>query len=165
MAYLLDTNVFIQAWHFNYRQNDCPEFWCWLKQMDEENRVYSVEEVYDEIERKDDGLADWIDSLSSHFFISTDNWLLSNYHEIAEWVEDQSYKNSAKRDFLKHDVADGFLIARAYLSGGEYKVVTEEKWSDSRHKVKIPNVCCNFNVTYMTTHEMLCEEQVPFALD
>lgn len=68
MAYLLDTDVLIQAWRFDYRQDSCPKFWCWLIQKNVESEVYSIKKVLDEIKRGGDGLADWAGNLDDNFF-------------------------------------------------------------------------------------------------
>lgn len=73
MAYLLDTNVFIQSWNFDYQRDFCPEFWNWLVQMNRENKIYSINEVLNEIRRKDDELAGRVERLDDDFFIEIDS--------------------------------------------------------------------------------------------
>lgn len=67
MAYLLDTNVFIQAWNGDYKPDYRPEFWEWLIQKNVENEVYSIKKVLDEIKNGDDGLVDWAKNLDDIF--------------------------------------------------------------------------------------------------
>ena len=48
-AYLLDTNVFIQAKNLHYGFDFCPAFWTWLIEKNSEKKVFSIEKVRDEI--------------------------------------------------------------------------------------------------------------------
>ncbi|ASC73377.1 hypothetical protein XM38_043420 [Halomicronema hongdechloris C2206] len=43
MAYLLDTNIFIQAKNDYYGFDLCPGFWAWLEQQNEANTVFTHE--------------------------------------------------------------------------------------------------------------------------
>ena len=49
MAYLLDTNVFIQAKNLHYSFDFCPAFWEWLIAQNSEQRVFSIEQLAGEI--------------------------------------------------------------------------------------------------------------------
>ena len=69
MAYLLDTNVFIQARKLYYGMDFCPAFWDWLITKHAEGQVFSVKKVYDEIAASNDELVDWVDELDGSFFI------------------------------------------------------------------------------------------------
>ena len=50
-------------------------------------------------------------------------------------------------------VADSYLIAHAAAMGHE--IVTHEISSDSRKKVKIPDVCAGLGIEYLTPSGML----------
>ena len=66
MAYLLDTNVFIDASETYYANDICPGFWRWLSQADQ---IRSIKEVKDELLKGNDGLSRWIKAkLSNDFF-------------------------------------------------------------------------------------------------
>ena len=47
--YLLDANVFIQAKNLHYGFDFCPAFWSWLDQEHANERVFSVEGVFEEV--------------------------------------------------------------------------------------------------------------------
>ena len=51
MAYLLDTNVFIQAWNLHYGFDFCPAFWDWLLRENNAGEVYSIERVRGELKQ------------------------------------------------------------------------------------------------------------------
>ncbi len=60
MLYLLDANVLIDANRDYYPIDRVPEFWEWLADAGENNRVKIPLEVYEEIKKGDDDLAEWI---------------------------------------------------------------------------------------------------------
>ena len=57
MAYLLDSNIFIQAKNLHYGFDFCPAFWDWLVQGKEQGSVLSIERVGTELISGDDELA------------------------------------------------------------------------------------------------------------
>lgn len=56
MAYLIDSDVFIQAKDRHYGLDFCPAFWDWLLAANGDGRVFSVEQVGDELAGHDDAL-------------------------------------------------------------------------------------------------------------
>lgn len=158
MAYLLDTNVFIQAWNLGYKWDRCSEFWHWLVQKNEENIIYSIKEVLNEIKRKDDELARWVEGINGNFFIEVNSNVESKLKDIDNWIKAQNYAGAAV-DALKKG-AGSFLVAHALSVQDGFKVVTLEKRSNS--KSKIPNVCDSFNIDCIMTDEMLRRERAPF---
>lgn len=161
MAYLLDANVFIAAKDLYYGFDFCPAFWDWLIRRNETGHVFSVERIGDELTGGDDQLADWANERGGTFFLPADATALPALNTIAEWVNQQAqYTPAAKNTFLQ--VADYYLIAQA-LAGG-HTIVTHEKPENSRHRVKIPNVCLAVRVRYVNTFEMLRRERARFIL-
>ena len=59
MAYLLDSDTFIQAKNLHYGLDFCPGFWDWIVREHAANRVFSIEKVGDELEAGTDELATW----------------------------------------------------------------------------------------------------------
>ena len=49
MAYLLDSNVFIQAGNLHYGIDFCPAFWDWLRHANDAGNVLSIIQVQDEL--------------------------------------------------------------------------------------------------------------------
>ena len=160
MAYLLDTNVFIQAWNIDYRQDCYPQFWDWLIQMNEEGKIYSIKEVLNEMRMKDNGLAEWAGKLNDKFFIEMNSDVESKLKDIDEWINKQNYKGAAVDNFKSG--ADIFLIAHALSAQGRFKVVTRESRKKPK-SIKIPIVCDNFEIECIDTNEMLKREHAPFV--
>ena len=60
------------------------------------------------------------------------------------------------------EVADYYLVAQAYA--GQHAVVTHERASGSRRKIKIPDVCIGLDIKCVTPYEMLRNERACFVL-
>ena len=109
MAYLLDANVFIQAKNLHYGMDFCPAFWDWLIANNQQQKVYSIEKVGDEIEAGNDQLAKWADQRSLAFFLKPDSAMLSALGKVSAWATDQGYDPAAVNTFFQ--VADYYLVA------------------------------------------------------
>jgi len=68
MAYLLDSNVFIEAKRRYYGFDFCPAFWDWLIEAAGKGLVFSVEKVRDELITGGDELSDWPMPWERRFF-------------------------------------------------------------------------------------------------
>lgn len=58
MAYVLDSNVFIEAKNRYYAFDICPGFWDWLHAAHESGQVFSIEAVKQELTSRDDELTE-----------------------------------------------------------------------------------------------------------
>jgi hypothetical protein len=160
MAYLLDSNVFIQAKNLHYGMDFCPAFWDWLNKQNEAEQVFSIEKVADELVAGDDELSKWADQKGGRFFLPPDNKVLGALPKVSEWVMGQQYDPAAISTFFQ--VADYYLVAHAL--GHSYVVVTHEIASDAVRKVKIPNACIGLKIKFMNPYEMLRRERARFVL-
>ncbi len=115
----------------------------------------------DEIIGGDDRLAEWVSALGKGFFLPAEAATVGPLGTVAQWVNQQDeHTPAAKNTFLQ--VADYYLLAQALA--GEHIVVTHEKPENSRHRVKIPNVCLGFGVRHLNTFDMLRREGARFIL-
>ena len=160
MAYLLDTNVFIEAKRRYYGLDFCPAFWEWLIKKNKAKTVYSIEKVGDEIAAGDDELSDWAAQRGDNFFLKPDEKLLSVLGQVSDWVTNQNYEPAAINTFLQD--ADYYLVAHALAHG--YTVVTHEVAAASKKIIKIPNVCIGLKIKCMNPFEMLRHERARFIL-
>ena len=159
MAYLLDSDVFIQAKNLHYGLDFCPAFWDWLLAENEAGRVFSIERVETELRAGADELATWAEGRDG-FFLEPDQLVLPALSTVSQWVSGQGYAPAAVSTFLQ--VADYYLVAHALAHG--HVVVTHEVPSASARKVKIPNVCIGLRVKCMNPFEMLRRERARFIL-
>jgi len=160
MAYLIDANVFIQAKNLHYGFDFCPAFWDWLIENNSNRIVFSIEKVADELIAGNDELAQWARDRGSAFFLSPDINVINAFGQVSKWVWSQHYEPAAVNTFLQ--VADYYLIAHALAHN--FTVVTHEIPSDSRKRIKIPNVCIGLGLRFMTPYEMLRIERARFVL-
>jgi hypothetical protein len=162
VSYLLDANVFIQAKNFHYGFDFCPAFWDWLIASNHGGLVYSIEKVGDELEAGSDELATWAAQRGSAFFIEPNAATLPALGRVSSWASasGQAYEPGAINTFLQ--VADYYLIAQA-LTRGDI-VVSHEIASNTKKRVKIPDVCLGLGIKCVTPFEMLRTERARFVL-
>lgn len=160
MAYLLDSNVFIEGWKRHYAPDICPGFWEWILAMDKAGEVLSIERVRDELLGRDDPLAEWARERPRAFFPDVDAAVLPHLATLATWVRAQRYRPEAVAEFL--DSADYYLIATAMAHG--HVVVTHERPSDAVRKVKIPEPCIAHNVSFVDPFGMLRRSRARLVL-
>lgn len=160
MAYLLDSDVLIRAKNDHYGFDFCPGFWIWLELANGAGVVHSVDAVYRELVAGDDDLAEWAKAKKS-FFLPTTAAELQSLGAINRWANDSpDYTANAKAEFS--GAADSFLIAHA-MAGG-HTIVTHERASDGKKRVKIPNAALANGIEVATPFEMLRSERVRLLL-
>jgi hypothetical protein len=161
MAYLLDTDVFIQAKNLHYGFDFCPAFWDWILARHQEGSVFSIEKVKDELVVGDDELAEWAKSREPSFFSSPDASVLPALATTTNWaVGEERYEQVAVNGFLQH--TDYYLVATTLAKG--HVVVSHEVPSNSPKKIKIPDACISLGIKFVNPFEMLRRERANFIL-
>lgn len=160
MAYLLDTNVFIDASETYYANDICPSFWRWLSHADQ---IRSIKEVKDELLKGNDGLSRWIKAeLSNDFFRPISGNTRKRMSAIADYVLNQlggNYSMEVRQEFLQG--ADSWLIAAA-MENGDTIVTHEKRNIDHREtkKVYLPTVAKAFDIRCIRIYNVLRELKV-----
>lgn len=152
--FVLDANVFIQANLGYYAPDICPSFWQALLEAFRNGQIVSIDKVRDEIFRIDDNLSEWVKIESSAMFVSSEvQPVVDTFREMVDWVQqNQQFTDAAKSEFA--DAADGWIAAYACVH--QATVVTLETYdADIKRKVKLPNVCRQFNIDYINTFDLL----------
>lgn len=160
MAYLLDSNTFIEAKRRYYGLDFCPAYWDWLDNAHADQSVFSVDQVAVELLAGNDELVPWVRARRNAFFLQPDQTVLQSLSALSTWATGGQYNQSAVTTFL--GAADSYLVAHAHAHG--HVVVTHEGVSNSPKDVKIPNACAAMNVQWMNTFQMLRIEQARFIL-
>jgi len=160
MAYLLDSNVFIQAKNLYYGFDFCPAFWDWLDEAHAAGTVFSIEKVADELIGGSDELATWAQQRISAFFVQPDAAMIPSLQATSLWANSGEYEPAAVTTFLQG--ADYYLVAHAHAH--RHTVVTHEVVAHSTKKIKIPNVCLGMSVKCMNPFEMLRAERARFVI-
>ena len=165
--FLIDANIMIQAHRLYYPFDFSSAFWDALIREHKKRRIFSISHVKREICRssepeKADLLEQWVrDVLPDSFFLEPDDAVILQYKAIMQWSNSQlRYGSGAQAHFASG--ADGWLIA--YAAVHDMVVVTHEKPEPNSARIKIPDVCLKFNVTYVNTFEMLRQLDVRFVL-
>ena len=81
--------------------------------------------------------------------------------EVDNKVRHMNYGEHTINEFLRS--ADYYVVTEAHAR--KDTVVTREVRSNSRNKLKIPDVCDELGIDCMTTFEMLSAENARFVLD
>lgn len=161
MAYLLDTNILIQAKNEYYGFDVCPGFWDWLTVRNSASGVFSIEPVFKELQKTQDELAVWASDRQSAFFLPLDAPANAAMSQVAAVVQRGGFKPHAVHEFMKG--ADPFVIA--YAMAHKITVVTHEVHIPGAvRKVRIPTICKSLNVPCVRTFDMLRSENVRFVL-
>ncbi len=160
MAYLLDSDVFIQAKNLHYGFDFCPAFWDWLVAANSNSILFSIERVGDEIRAGNDDLSQWAMLRGSQFFVPPDASTIATLGVVSQWANSQGFQPAAVSTFLT--AADYYLVAEARAHG--HVVVTHERAANSITRIKIPNACVGMGITCVTPFEMLRREGALFVL-
>jgi hypothetical protein len=152
-VYIVDSNFFIQAYRSHYPFDVVPGFWDKIKQLAEKGIIISIDKVRDELYANKDELTSWCQqNLPIEFFKDT-TVCISEYAEITQWaISLNFYTQQALNEFLDTEEADAWLISYSKLNGDQ--IVTHEIKSNSKNRIKIPDVCEPFNVKCVNTIEM-----------
>jgi hypothetical protein len=161
MAYLLDSNVFIESKNLYYRFGTCPAFWDWIERAHQEGLAFSIDAVRNDLNVGNDDLTVWVAARGPHFFLSADAQTGVAATAVSVWVNAQQFHAGAIATFFAS--SDYLLIAHALAHG--FTVVTRETPDPNcRRRVKIPDVCQAVGVPFMNHFEMLEIEGAVFNL-
>lgn len=153
--YVVDTNFFIQAHRVFYPLDVVPSFWNKVRDLASSGTIVSIDKVKDEIYQNDDELKDWcINNLPKQFFKDSTHTIHS-YSRIVNWAHNRRnhFQQRAIDEFMAADEADAWLIA--YCLEHRFPIVTYEiSQPNRRNKIKIPDVCLDFNITFLNTIDL-----------
>lgn len=157
-TYCLDTNVLIQAWQKYYSPKYCQDYWDVLNTLGNNSKIFIPEEVYDEIVKTDDDLSKW---LKSSFIpvIKTDSEVTNCLTEI--YATDPNHKFLVDNTKAR-SLADPWIIAHAMNKNATVVTKEEKITSSNTKKIKIPNVCENMGVRWISDFQMIDELKIKF---
>ncbi|MGI6551864.1 MAG: DUF4411 family protein [Bacillota bacterium] len=146
--YTLDANILINFHRSYYPFDIAPSFWRQLAEKSKQ-KVVLLDKIKVEIAKNDDKLAQWL-AENDHCFLTksiNDTEIVSNYSKIITSVKsNRQYTESAKIEFA--NIADSWLCALAITYN--YVIVTQETYQpEIKRRVKIPNICKEFNIHYI----------------
>jgi Domain of unknown function (DUF4411) len=140
MAYLIDSNCFIEASNRWYGPDFCPGFWSWLDRENSFGHLFSIDKVKAELLEGDDELKAWAQQKDDAFFLPVDADALACYGQITAWLDSSaSFAVQHITSFLSK--ADPWLIGYAKAHG--HTVVTHEKLVDPAPRKSRYLMCAN----------------------
>lgn len=145
--YLLDANAFMEAYRLYYAFDIAPGFWKWLGDSSLARQVGSIDAVKEEITAGTGDLVTWAASLPPEFWVADTDDVVAAMAELAAWANEpaRQYRQEAVDEFMAS--ADLKLIAHAMVSGATV-VTREQPAPDSKKKIKIPDACNEFRVSW-----------------
>jgi len=148
MIYSVDTSAWLDGWSRDYPPDVFPTLWEKLADCVSGGVLRCSEEVYIELEKKEDGLHDWLKA-RKQVLVPIDEDIQRIVSEVlsAHPRLVDTHKNRSQ--------ADPFVIATAVKLNAV--VVTGEKPRGNLHIPKIPDVCESMGIRWITFLEMLRE--------
>lgn len=161
MRYVLDANTYIQAKNQYYGMDFCPAYWDWLDHQFHAGLLTSVQMVGQELRSGNDELAEWAKARADQFVAHDDEATQNVFADIAQFVAEGDYQAASRDNFLAK--ADPWLIAKAKVLGATV-VSHEATVQPQSRKVKVPNICLQFEVPCISTFDLLRQLQARFGL-
>lgn len=153
MSYCVDTSGWLDGWQRNYPPDVFPTLWAKVEALVSTGEIFSSEEVYVELQKKDDDIHDWVKARK--------NMLVPLSEEIQKIASDLLSEFPRLVDTLRNrSKADPFVIATAINRGGT--VVTGEPVTGNMSKPRIPDVCNVKGVRCITFLQMIRELKLTF---
>ncbi len=148
-SYVIDTCSLTQLNRI-YPEDMFKPVWDAVEKLIINAQIFSIDEVYLELEAQDDLLLDWAKKQRERGFFKP---LTENIQNNAKRILST---HSNLLDFKRRkSSADAFLIGFALIDGST--IVTEEKPSGGPEKSKIPDVCDDYSVRCINLLDMLRE--------
>lgn len=151
--YLLDTNVFLQAYQILYPPDVFPGFWEWMEKIVTHPNVATVDEVISETSKKDDEIAQWINNhVPDQSVFNTKTYrhtsLRNHLFEIAKNLR----KSSPGRMKKFEKGADSWLIAHAKINND---IIVTQEIAEDKKNIKIQDICREINVDVINILEFI----------
>ncbi len=159
--FVLDSNILIFCHRQIYPFEMAPAFWRQLVEKGGKKIVF-LDKVKEEIYRNEDQLSIWLRENEDYFVTRNVGKasVIECYSDIITFVkENTQYKETAKDEFAS--IADSWLCAYGMASGDV--LVTNEKFEPAiRKRIKIPNICNEFNINYIGLLEFMRNLDIRF---
>lgn len=146
MRYCADASILIEGWNALYPPPQFPALWVQIEGLVSDGSLISTEEVYFEIERKDDDLFAWCRARRGMFLpLSKDVQSVASaiLEELPTLVDARTGKS----------MADPFVVATARVTNTV--VVTQEGPTGSGKRPKIPEACGFVGVDWMSLLDVI----------
>jgi hypothetical protein len=153
MIFCVDTSAWLDGWVRDYPPDVFPSLWEKLAERVADGVLKCSEEVYVELQKKDDGLHDWL-KVRKEVLVPIDEEIQAIVSELLKLYP------RLVDTFRNRSQADPFVIATAERL--QAVVVTGEKPRGKLDIPKIPDVCEARKIRCITFLEMLRELEWKF---
>lgn len=153
MRYSIDTSAILDGWTRHYPPDIFPALWGKFEALINDGVLRATEEVFFELERKDDGVFNWVKNRPQMFIPINEeiqvavNNIMTSYEGLVDERRNRS-------------IADPFVIALAQIHS--CKVVTGEIFSNNLSRPRIPNVCRDLDIPSINFLQLVREERWVF---
>jgi hypothetical protein len=147
--------VFLQLWTSVLPHDVAPELWTWLSDLGGRGDACCAREVLNEIDRKDDGLADWIRRSA----IQIVEPIPAIQEKVTEILAEYERLINERRNT---GMADPWVVAVALHL--ECSVVSQESATEATTRACIPVVCRKYDIDCYNIGQMLRKEGVSIKL-
>ena len=152
--FIVDSNFLIEAHRINYPIDIALSYWEKIKKFADTEIICSIDKVKAEIYDKNDILEKWCTTNLPKDFFKNSETAINSYKKVVTWAysKNNHYLPKAIEEFLNSKEADAFLIAYALEDIKERVIVTQEvSKPNTKNKIKIPDVCLNFQIRTINT--------------
>lgn len=156
MKYCIDTSFLLDAWRRKYPPDHFPPFWEYLDSLISSGNMKAPEEVFYDLEKKDDEVLGWAKDRKKLMFVPIDNETQLEVSAILERFEFLVNQRTGRSS------SDPWVIALAKINAST--VITNEGLSTKPNpqKPKIPDVCVSLGIRYIDTLKFIIEERLVF---
>jgi len=148
LTYCIDTSSLVTGWNDRYPPEVFPRLWENFENLISIEKLIAPVEVYYELDKQDDSIKSWVDRNSTMF-----QPLDEEVQEIATNIL-ASHPTLIDADRPTYQ-ADPFIIALAIIRN--CVIVTQEIWTNSPKRTKIPNVCKDYGIECIDILSMIRE--------
>lgn len=150
MKYSIDTSALLDGWRRWYSPESFPNVWKRIDELILSSDLKATEEVFHELEKKEDELLEWARQRRTSFFISHDENIQEKVKELLKTYE---YLVDPRRS--KHQ-ADPFVIVVAQIN--DAIVITGEYPRNNINKPSIPDVCEKIGINWINLPGLIKRE-------
>jgi hypothetical protein len=151
-TYCLDTSALTYGYYDVYRASQFLKVWDRLSDLVEEGRLVAPMRIYEELQRQNDELYQWV-KMRKRMFIEPDNEQLAITYQLSR---DFPYLLRRHKDMKP---GDAWVIALARQRG--FWVVSNEN-PGSLENPKIPFICGKYGITHIKFSAIIHSEQWTF---
>ena len=152
MLYLLDANCLIDANRDYYPIGRVDQYWEWLFHMGMSGKAKIPHEMYQEIRKGNDALADWVGDAAVQNALELNEEVAI---DLIRRVTEEGYAPDLTDTDMEKIGEDPFIVAYALADLDNRAVVTSEasKPTAQRANRRIPDVAAQFGITTFSHYE------------